>query len=181
MYLNHPRSSYLCPHYKKEDMLCCAIINEGVCGVAILKDGSIVNLFKQKKEFSQALSSLISIGIINGGYKLDCYGKTLAQMYLSFGFLPIARCLFDESKADANWNLERDGKPDIYFMVLFSDSLERVVSVQNTKPVSFDFSSLPIVSYEMGLLFQNFAHQFFKQHSMSLEQWVSYEKNQFLS
>lgn len=89
-----------------------------LCGFA-LKDVDVVSVFKHINGPDRALSLLMPMAILSGGRRLDCFSieAALPTQYARYGFTPIARVRFDESYASNDWNKDRDGFPDIVFMV----------------------------------------------------------------
>lgn len=155
---NHSKHEFLHLFDKEsyETFRYCATINQHDAGVAVKSDGGIVNVFKKNPVFSNALDLLIPLAIMNGGTHLDCYGEKLCSLYMQYGFMPIAKCSFDSSQADINWNYHRDGKPVIYFMILFSNQLHQIVSFALKEKPNFQVINycIPTMSYEEGLEFQ---------------------------
>ena len=66
------------------------------------------------------------MAIANGGNKLDAYAvkslskqdaKTLVNLYEGYGFKPVAKVKWVDEYADAAWDYDKFGRPDIVFMV----------------------------------------------------------------
>lgn len=112
------------------------ISNNNECGVAVLGDGNITGVFKSgKSELKQILPSLLITAIAYGGNKLDCFGSNqLLTAYCSLGFVPVAKTPFDMSQAPSGWNYQRDGTPDIYFMIHNGDTPEEVAKKLGSYP-----------------------------------------------
>lgn len=132
------------------------LINDGIAGLAITNEGNIISIFKDtnRKEFDHAMDSLMPLAIMYGGTHMNCYGDWLAKNYMKHGFIPIARCKFDETYASKYWDYEKYGRPDIYFHIESTNDLDTLV--KNTSQFSDnDFYSrkelLPYMSYEEGI------------------------------
>lgn len=132
------------------------LINDGIAGLAITNEGNIISIFKDtsRKDFRNALNSLMPLAIMYGGTHMNCYGDWLAKNYMRYGFIPIARCKFDDTRASSCWNYEKYGRPDIYFLMETTNDLDTLVKR------SFQFSDddfykrkelLPYMSYEDGI------------------------------
>ena len=113
----------------------------------------LISLFEhsEKGKDISSLNLLIPVAVMNGGVRMNCYGDYLAKRYMSHGFVPVARCKFDDSQAMEGWNYELNGRPDIYFLVRFTSNIDTLVK----ECASFDDSyfefikdSLPYMDYE---------------------------------
>lgn len=112
--------------------------DDGKSGVGIAGDGDIFGVFKNPdSKYPDAVKDLLITARANGGTKMDCYGRVLANNYEKGGYVPVGRVKFSEEIA--RMNLE-DGvinqeqfdvlmreKPDIYFMMKNTDSLDDVI------------------------------------------------------
>ena len=131
------------------------LIDDGLAGIAITQTNEIVSIFKdQVNPLKNAIDILLPLAVINGGTHMNCYGDFLAKQYMKNGFVPIARCKFDRACAVPTWDYERDGEPDIYFLVRFTSNLDALVKeCSNFDSSYFDYlkSSLPYMDYESGL------------------------------
>lgn len=105
--------------------------DDGNVGVALhdTEHGTdIVSVFKNPKtNVKRAVSSILITAIENGGNKLDNFHGDLSTWYEQHGFIPVARCAFNEEFAPTDWNFERDGKPDIVFWVHNGDPVSTIV------------------------------------------------------
>lgn len=112
--------------------------DDGKAGVGIAGDGDIFGVFKNPdSKYPDAVKDLLITARANGGTKMDCYGRVLVNNYEKGGYVPVGRVKFSEEIA--RMNLE-DGvinqeqfdvlmreKPDIYFMMKNTDSLDDVI------------------------------------------------------
>ena len=74
-------------------------------------------------------------------------GKGL-PVYERHGFVPVARLKFNDKYAPADWNYERDGRPDVIFYVHNGDSVEAIISSHYER---HDLSRVPYVKdYDEG-------------------------------
>lgn len=148
---------YFPEEYEKMETL--LLIDDGIAGVAVTCDKNIVSIYKNttKKDLNGAIDLLLPLAIMHGGNHMDCYGEWLALKYMQNGFVPIARCKFDDDYASKYWNYERDGRPDIYFLVRFTNNLESIVKGKaEFDDTYFELikNSLPYMTYEEGLNYQ---------------------------
>ena len=120
-------------------------------GLAVTPDGDIVAVFNNKKAGGPkgATKVLIPTAIANGGTKLDCYGKTLVNIYSRFGFEPVARVEFNPEFANDGWDASK-GTPDIYFMVHNGDSADTVTRKMGTYKAwtKAELDALPLMDYD---------------------------------
>lgn len=120
-------------------------------GLAVTPDGDIVAVFNNKKAGGPkgATKVLIPTAIANGGTKLDCYGKTLVNIYSRFGFEPVARVEFNPEFANDGWDASK-GTPDIYFMVHNGDSADTVAQKMGTYKAwtKAELDALPLMDYD---------------------------------
>lgn len=109
----------------------CISFDGGLGGVAVEKDGNIVSVFKHPdSNIKGYMRYAMTAAVLNGGTKLDCYSirGALPTMYSRYGFIPVCKIRFNREFAPPNWNYERDGEPDIVFMVHSGDTLEEMES-----------------------------------------------------
>lgn len=78
--------------------------DDGGAGVAVEKNGNIVGVFKDPEinHTRNAVISLITQAVANGGTRLDCFvdrkgPRSLGVKYSELGFVPVARMNFDKS------------------------------------------------------------------------------------
>jgi hypothetical protein len=107
------------------------IVNAGAAGIAVKKDGDVVSVFKnpdmaQKDDIEKINKELLLTAIDNGGKKLDCFDGFLPELYSKFGFEPGCRIEFNDEFAPEGWDFERDGRPDIIFMIHNGDTAEEI-------------------------------------------------------
>ena len=107
------------------------IVNAGVAGIAVKKDGDVVSVFKnpdmaQKDDIERINRELLLTAINNGGRKLDCFDGFLPELYSKFGFSPACRLKFNDEFAPEKWNYERDGRPNVIFMVHNGDTVDEI-------------------------------------------------------
>jgi hypothetical protein len=99
--------------------LAIGIADENVFGgFAVSKNGELHGLFALDKNCGkQIFERQIRIGSLNNdSLKLNCTGDFLKEFYESFGFKVYLKMRWDERLAQKNWNSERFGMPNIYFM-----------------------------------------------------------------
>jgi hypothetical protein len=107
------------------------IVNAGAAGIAVKKDGDVVSVFKnpdmaQKDDIEKINKELLLTAIDNGGKKLDCFDGFLPELYSKFGFEPGCRIKFNDRFAPESWDFERDGRPDILFMIHNGDTVAEI-------------------------------------------------------
>lgn len=160
---NDKRGKFVAIHKEEEyaDMKVTILLDDGTAGIAVTKDNDVVSLFKNKKADPEkaiaALDLLIPIAVINGGIRMDCYGEHLAKKYMSHGFIPVARCKFDDNTASPDWDYEANGRPDLYFLVRFTsdiDALVRESAVFNDSYFDFIKDSLPYMEYDEAVRYE---------------------------
>lgn len=114
------------------------VVNAGAAGIAVKESGDIVSVFKnpdmaQKDMIEKINNVLLLTALKNGGEKLDCFDGFLPELYSRFGFRPAVKLKFNDEFAPEGWNYDRDGRPDIVFMVHNGESVEEVLRKQKTK------------------------------------------------
>lgn len=95
------------------------ITNENVFGgFAVSKNGNLGGLFTLDKNCGKKMfERQMRIGSLNNdSLKLNCTGDFLKSFYESFGFKVYTTMRWDERLAPKNWNTERFGMPNIYYM-----------------------------------------------------------------
>ena len=102
------------------------VVNAGCAGCIVTPTGDIESVFKNdkmaKSDNVEKISTALLLTAINaGGQKLDCYDGFLVRNYMNHGFIPVARVKFDDRFAE-NWNYERDGRPDVVFLIHNGDT-----------------------------------------------------------
>ena len=108
-----------------EKMQTC-LLNENLkkhrAGVAVNK-GDIVSVFKHPNFQTKMISSkwLLPRAEEFSGNRLDCFNGALPSFYARTGYIPVAKMAFNRTYAPQDWNYQRDGEPDIIFMVRDSD------------------------------------------------------------
>ena len=114
-----------------ENMRKLILIDDGSAGVAVKYNGDIISVFKNTdvKNLKNVADLLLPLAIINGGYKLDCFGEFLEEKYMNSGFIPVAKVEFSVENAPISWNYERDGKPNIYFCTLFTNAIDKLAKI----------------------------------------------------
>lgn len=123
----------------------------GTTGFAIAPDGDIEAVFANKAAGAPkgVTKSTIPQAIAAGGTKLDCYGDNLVNIYKDYGFIPVARTLFDPEQANKGWTPDK-GTPDIYFMMHNGDSADTVVENYGKYKVwtKAELDALPVMEYD---------------------------------
>ena len=123
----------------------------GSAGFAIATDGDIEAVFANKTAGAPkgATKSTIPQAIANGGTKLDCYGHGLVRLYGRYGFIPVARVIFNPEYANPGWTADK-GMPDIYFMMHNGDSADTVVQNMGKYKTwsKAELEALPLMEYD---------------------------------
>jgi hypothetical protein len=88
---------------------------DGKVGYALTSNKDLINLFNNSGIRGAAEEAVIQ-AIVNGAETLDCYDGFLVGYYTKLGFREYKRAAWDDEYAPANWNYERDGRPDVVFM-----------------------------------------------------------------
>lgn len=110
------------------------LARDGKAGVAVWPDGNIGALFKDaESKNGRATGELLLTALSVGGSKLDCYDGFLANLYASFGFIPVARVKFDRKFASDDWR-DEFGEPDVIFWMHCGDPVRTVAEKMNTYP-----------------------------------------------
>lgn len=96
------------------------------CGVAIEPDGNIVAVHKNPSNKQRgAVDDMLITARVNGGDRLDCYGRGLVRKYEQDGFTPVARVEWNEKFRPDDWG---DNPPEeIYVMMKDARSNEQVL------------------------------------------------------
>lgn len=91
------------------------------------KKGNIFAVFSDPTGTARGVMPyLITIAIMKGGNKLDCYDGFLSDQYAKYGFIPVAKVPFSKLYADKKWNYARDGEPYVVVWMHNGDSPETV-------------------------------------------------------
>ena len=145
----NPFGAFVSPHKASElaaDGTKVFMAPDGYTGFAVFSDGNIGAVFNNENRPGGArkatLREMIPTALYHGGNKLDCFDGALTKMYAQYGFIPVCKIAFDDAQAPANWNYERDGRPDIIFWMHNGDSPETVIDKMGTYPTP-DTSNLP--------------------------------------
>ena len=109
-----------------EDKTKTFLSEDNMAGVAVEANGNITAVFKNpKNKTSRAVQDLLLTAIANGGNKLDCYGKGLADKYAELGFIPVAKVPFNPDYVSDPMLLLME--PDVYVFMHNGDNVETVV------------------------------------------------------
>lgn len=108
---------------------------DGTAGVAVERDGNIVDVFKNPSNRTRkAAQDLLLNAIAEGGDHLDCYvlqpevsQSNLGDIYAQLGFEPVAYLRFNREYADPSWDYDSFGEPDVVMWVHNGDSVGTVV------------------------------------------------------
>ena len=116
-------------HDKKEyENMKLLLTNDKKAGIAITNDNNIVSVFKGESEKKNMVTTLLPAAIELGGNKLDNYNsEKLFDIYSLYGFIPVAKVKFDPNYAQADWDYNKYGQPDILFWVHNGLSASEVV------------------------------------------------------
>ncbi len=109
------------------------ILNSGAAVIAVKIDGTIISVIKhpelaKRDGLGKVNRELVLSALRHGGKRLDCFDGFLPSLYAQFGFTPICRLKFNDEFAPHDWNYERDGRPDIIFMLHNFDRIDVVES-----------------------------------------------------
>jgi len=109
------------------------MINDGTAMVAVKSNGTIVSVIKNPKlakhdGLRHINRELMLTALRHGGNQIDCFDGFPPRLYARFGFFPVCRLAFDDEFAPTDWNFDRDGRPDIIFMIHNGDRLATVES-----------------------------------------------------
>ncbi len=130
----------------------------GSAGFGVAPDGDIEAVFANKSKGAppHAAESLIPQAIAAGGSKLDCYGSGLVTLYSQYGFVPVARVVFDPEYANEGWDAGK-GTPDIYFMMATDTDADSVVANGGSYPVPTQagLDALPLMDYESAYAYRD--------------------------
>ena len=130
----------------------------GSAGFGVAPDGDIEAVFANKSKGAppHAAESLIPQAIAAGGSKLDCYGSGLVTLYSQYGFVPVARVVFDPEYANEGWDAGK-GTPDIYFMMATDTDADSVVANGGSYPVptQAELDALPLMDYESAYAYRD--------------------------
>lgn len=171
----NPRSQFLTIYpkeaYDKYKLL--ILLNDDSGGLAISEDGDITSIFKNytsKERVNNIIGLLLPIALLNGGNRMDCYGEFLTRKYMMNGFVPVAKCPFDQNYAPKDWDYARDGEQDIYFLCRYTTNLDKLVhetSTVDAASLTRIKEHLPCFSYEDAFKFQKQALTFLNEHDLS--------------
>lgn len=84
-------------------------IDQELKGLFSLDKAKGANLFIRQMRIAKTFKS-------SNVLKLDCIGEFLREFYESFGFKVYNIARWDERLAPKNWNTERFGMPNLYYM-----------------------------------------------------------------
>lgn len=130
----------------------------GSAGFGVAPDGDIEAVFANKSKGAppHAAESLIPQAIAAGGSKLDCYGSGLVTLYSQYGFVPVARVVFDPEYANEGWDAGK-GTPDIYFMMATDTDADSVVANGGSYPVptQAELDALPLMEYDEAYAYRD--------------------------
>lgn len=167
-YENNPHGAFLTMDYSADDYenMDKIIINNGTAGVAIKEDGDIVSVFKnnllaERDGIGKIGQTIMLESLKSGGNHLDCYDGYLPRMYGSIGFKPICKIKFNDDYAPADWNFERDGRPDVVFMAHPREPFEEILRKRDMNlypPIAEDLKNAPYVDDydEAGVLIDKY-------------------------
>jgi hypothetical protein len=92
-------------------------------GYAITPEGDLINVFNNSGIEGAGAEAVID-ALKNGARTLDCLGEDLVKYYQHFGFRIRETMAWDDAYAPKNWNYEKDGRPDVYFLE-YPESISR--------------------------------------------------------
>jgi hypothetical protein len=150
--------------YQSENIKLFLTPDSGI-GFAIKDDGDLVSFFKNPNKTNlKASQNILLAGLENGATKLDCFDGRLRRAYSEAGFVAAARTSFKDDVAPDNWNYERDGRPDIIFMVHNGDDINTVRKMYGVYELQ-DISDIPLVDYETAIRLQTEANDKIRMYS----------------
>lgn len=147
------------------------ISDDNLAGCAVEPNGNITAVFKNRmKAGAQVPDELMLTALSHGGCKLDCYGGNLRDeaaedinrvgylppLYMSYGFIPVARVDFDPRFAEDGFE-EQYGPRDIIIFHHNGDTIDRVVS-RIRRYSQFELSgylALPVMSYDDAIRYRD--------------------------
>lgn len=114
-------------HHKNElETFKLLLSKDGMAGVAVKPDGDITAVFKnQDANIKGAVNDLIITARVNGGEKMDCYGKYLANAYECCGYEAVARVPFNADYVDDPFLLKTS--MDVYVLKQNTDGIDTVI------------------------------------------------------
>lgn len=86
---------------------------DGLSGFAIKPDGELISVFSL---VSGRGDELVAAAVERGATKLDCFEPYLPRLYARHGFREVERYQWDDQYAPANWDYEKNGRPDVVVM-----------------------------------------------------------------
>ncbi len=87
----------------------------GKVGYALDKHGDLQNVFNNGGPQGAGKLAVVD-AVKRGALTLDCFNKTLPEIYAQCGFKETGRIKFNPEFAPQGWDYERDDMPDIIFM-----------------------------------------------------------------
>ena len=120
------------PEELKEKGAITIISPDGYTGAAVgtvgKEAGNIFGVFnnKTKNKKGGTMPFIMLHALEAGGNKLDCFDGVLSRNYTRYGFIPVARLLFNKEYAPEGWDYERDGTPDVVVWMHNGDSADTV-------------------------------------------------------
>ena len=97
------------------------LAKDGLSGVAVKPDGTIVSVFKNKTAPKGSADALMEVAISAGGNKLDAYDIYLPKIYARHGFKVTDRLTWDDQFKPDGWSYDffkdfNGGRPDVVMM-----------------------------------------------------------------
>ena len=97
------------------------LAKDGLSGVAVKPDGTIVSVFKNDNAPSYSADALMEVAISAGGNKLDAYDTFLPKIYARHGFKVTDRLTWDDQFRPDGWSYDffkdfNGGRPDVVMM-----------------------------------------------------------------
>lgn len=86
---------------------------DGQSGFAIKPDGELISVFSLVPGRGD---ELVAAAVEHGATKLDCFTPYLPRLYARHGFVEVTRYHWDDQYAPANWDYEKNGRPDVVVM-----------------------------------------------------------------
>jgi hypothetical protein len=97
------------------DMAVTFLSHDAQAGYAITRGGDVRHVFNMSRRKGTG-DMMLSHAKVQGARSLDAFDGFLIKLYRKNGFTETERMGWDDAYAPDNWNLERDGRPDVVGM-----------------------------------------------------------------
>ena len=112
------------------------LIDNGVGGFSITKDGDLISVFKNpelagnNQEYKNLIDIIMIVAIKKGAIKTDCYSDFLADVYMKYGFIPVGKVKFD-IQYNKEWDTLKHGKPDVIALCKVNIPIDELIKYRN--------------------------------------------------